>query len=259
MASKATYGALMGLGQGISQFGTTLTADTLKRQDDERIFSRQQSLQEISQRYQKQLQLDSQKFQTDKQQDQWDREDALVTPGTPLYQQYEDQRQKLRGEKQADSLEQIKAREAMYGSGRGGGVLANLNPSQWTPESFQPFMAEVNRLIDEDGMSADRAVEIVAGQMKLVPKPGASSADTANNNKIINSAVDIFGDAEIDEMIEFLQEYFPTEDLTNLTKDQLVIKFRELKRGHLISAPGLMNQGPGITPPANNNPLGLDM
>ena len=71
MASKAVYGALMGLGQGIAGYGKSLTAEALRRQADERDYNRQHSLQQIRQQYQNEARAQSQAFQVGLQDRQW--------------------------------------------------------------------------------------------------------------------------------------------------------------------------------------------
>ena len=52
MGKKALYGALMGLGEGISTYGGTLTTQATKEAEARLNFSRQASLEEIKQRFQ---------------------------------------------------------------------------------------------------------------------------------------------------------------------------------------------------------------
>ncbi len=251
---KAVYGALMGLGQGISQYGNALSADALSDRNDERMFTRQQSLEDIRQRFQFEFRQEERTFQEDVRDEKRDydegREMDLLDPGSDLYKSREAERKRLADEEQANKEA---LRKIPYGGS--GGVLSNLNQSQWTPKSWRALMTEINRVQSVERLTIDEAYQIASAKIPLVPKPGASSSDTANTNKIINESVDVFSEQFKDSMILELQEWFPGEDLSRLTKLQLVEKFKELKRLQL-SPSGLMNQAQFAAPGSSQaNPV----
>ena len=268
MAKKAWYGALMGVGQGVSTYGAALTTDALREQADDRIINRQHSLAQIRQQFDLKMQADRQQFQMDTRDEKRtydeDRELELLNPDSELYQKNEAERARLAAEKQANAVE---LRSTAYGgSGGASGIMGNLNQSQWTQESFQTFMSEVNRLQADEGLSAEEAYQRASGTTPLVPKPGASSADTANTNKIMNASIDAFMQQDKASMVFMLEEWFPGEDLSTLTKRQLLDKYKEVQGFAFPGGGGLMNPQPqGMINPQpqggglGNDPLGLNM
>lgn len=149
MASKATYGLMEGLGQGVSQWGGAMMTDALRERADERTTARQRSLEEIRQRYQNQRIDDDRQYEIDK-----------ITPGSPIYDRYEGHRQKVRGEEQEDTIEQINARGEAYGYGQnrapssvqGYEYYANLTPEQ------QAIYDHVNKIrANPEGLSQEDA------------------------------------------------------------------------------------------------------
>ena len=245
MASKAVYGALMGLGEGISGYGKSLTLEELRKQEDERTFSRQHSLQEIKQRYQKQVIAEKRTYDEG-------REMEGLTPGTDLYDKKEAQRQIERGEKTKDAISVAEARAAVY-SGGSSGVMGRFNMSQWTPESGQEFMAEVNRLV-ESGMSPQEAQRVASGTIDLVPKPQSTSSDSAGMNSTIDDELALFlsqpKELKVAALIELLGEEsrgqleaMSVSDLIEAYKTQLYQVFARRQTDPTPKPMGLMQPG----------------
>ena len=157
---KAMWGALMGLGQGISQYGDTLTKDTLARQAAQREFDRQVSLEEIRQKY-AETQLAETRLYNEGQKDK-DREYAdtkaleALTPGNPLHDAAETKRQVIRGETEDDALARIEAQSdatAARWEARGGGkasaAIQNVEYYKGLDDSGKAVFERVNKISEQ--------------------------------------------------------------------------------------------------------------
>lgn len=117
--SKAWYGALMGLGQGISGYGDALTKNALAVQADERASARQRERDERESIRQQSLQEIRQQFETDMQ----DRREAFDLQKIEDARQYDldkvnpetEAGRLLEAERQRELERQIELRETPYG------------------------------------------------------------------------------------------------------------------------------------------------
>jgi len=271
MASKAVYGALMGLGEGISGYGKALTTDALRRQADERDYDRQHSLQQIRQQYQNQRQLDSQAFQKQLQQENWDEAERVRQEGFTRDEAGRDPTTRLgalvEAEAERDSARRVNERSAYYGGSSG--VLSKINRNNWTPESLAAHLDEKQRL-QEDGMSETDASELASVTAPLVRRPESASKAESSASKSINDAVFLFESLDAYEQVERLVGYkgLTRVELEQMSSEQLfnlfMQKINDVEQ-RLINrnSSGLMN--PAISPenrtpppasPLNNDPIG---
>jgi len=258
MGSKAMYGALMGLGEGISGYGKSLTLDELRKQEDERTFDRQHSLQEIRQRYENSVREETRGYNEK-------RELEKVTPGTPIYDASEAERSRLSEEKQTQSLEQIEARGThLYGGSSG--MMNKFNPSVYTEESAREYMIEVRRLMETENMTAQEAQQIAFTTVDLQYKPPSTSQDNAGMNSSIDDELAVFLDKPDELKIETLISLGEdpqaligksTMELIELYKTKLYGIFQRRGQDRTDQFNGLMNPGGAAGQGANPDPLNL--
>jgi len=258
MASKAVYGALMGLGQGISGYGKTLTVEELRKQEDARTTERQHSLQQIRQQYENGVRAETRRYNED-------REMEGLDPSSEYGGALEAQRSRLAEEKHKQSMELVGERAKMYGGGSGK-IMSQFNMSQWTPESGQLFMAEVQRLIEEEGMSPQEAQMVASSTVDLVPKVQSTASDTAGMNSSIDDEVGLFlsqpREMKIEALVELLGEEarpqleaMEVRAMIELYKTNLYQIFARRRQDPTPS--GLMSGAGGNDAPDPNDPLGL--
>lgn len=252
MGKKAFYGALMGLGEGISTYGGMLATQAVENKK----IDRQASIEEIRQRFKLQVTADDRMYKAGLLDDEYQREEDILTPGHPLYESRETQRQLEQEGKQANA---VALRKMPYGGSSG--ILADLNQSQWTPDSFRAFMAEVNQLV-ESGMTPEEAQRIASGTTPLVPKPPTAASDTANLNKSVRDAVALFtGKADMIKVEMLVDLGHPREVMETLSTLQLIEEFKRAmmsvmampEQGGLMNAAPVSNGGP---PDLQTDPMG---
>jgi hypothetical protein len=265
---KAAYGALMGLGQGISQWGNQMAADVLSKQKEKREFDRQASLLDISQRYQQtQLQetreynegqkLEQRTYDEGRKEEEREYKLREATPGTPEYEA----RQRL----QDEELERQKELRAVpyASSASGGSVLSTINPDNYTAESFGPWVEEVTRLMDQEGLSEREAGLVAQTKFPLISKPEATKEADAGAIKSAREDTQEFSSNYDDKQskIERLVELGlgTPEDLEKLSVTQLDALFRDSRMEFWGVGKGLMDQKAGGLPPpgAKDDPLGI--
>lgn len=261
--SKAGYAALMGLGEGLAQYGGWRAQDALLQQREDRVFSRQKSLEEIRQRY-REAEIASQRTYNESIRDE-ERQYGLkqLTPGTPEYDLREQQRQKERTESRTDAEALIEARGDAYGYGsRGGGkVLSALNPASFTTESWTPFIKEFNALVEAGTDEKDavrKAMEVAPLQLKPSSSAGVDQAAVRSANEAMSVAME--------ESPEYLREMlleagYSEQQLAGLSKFELLQLYRAAMMQLFGTASpgggGLMGGQPPMGLDDNADPLGL--
>ena len=167
-------------------------------------------------------------------------------------------------EKQPQSLEQIEARSDMYGGGSNS-MMSSLNQSQWTPESWKPFITEVNMLVT-DGLDPKDAARISSERNQLVPKAPAASLDHAGMNKSIDGELAIFLEQPDELKIQALVslgedearlQAMSTMQLIELYKTKLYGIFERRGQNQSNQMQGLMNPTGGGEEAGQPDPLGL--
>jgi len=252
MGSKASYGALMGLGEGISEYGKTLSVEESRKQSDARTFDRQKSLQEISQQFRSGETDRKNEYDMDK-----------ITPGSDIYEAYEANRQKVRTEGTEDAIAIAEARANVY-SGGSGKVMSQFNMSQWTPESSRMFLQEVQRLVTEEDMDEQEAMLVAGGTIELKPKPPSSSAESAGITKAVNVDLGIFNGQPKEGKIQLLVALLGEDQRSRLEAMTVVelLRLYKMEAYNAYSPPGagLMNAAPGgTTPPGTGDVLNLGL
>ena len=149
MASKALWGALMGAGQGISQYGSWLGTNALAEDADRRISRRQQSLEEIRERYQNQRTADTRAYQDSVRADNRAYELEKLDPDSEYYRRSEALRTKQADEALGRSKE---LRETPYGgtSSRVPTAIQNTEYYQSLSPEERAIYDRVNKISDED-------------------------------------------------------------------------------------------------------------
>ena len=283
--SKAAWGAIAGLGQGISQYGGLMGAEAIRKKDRQDEIDRQNSLEEIRRRYQVEDRQELRAYQ-DVQRDEGrtymedqrneGREYATnqkikaSTPGNPEYDLAEAQRQMQRKETLADQKE---IRTIPFGGGSGFGTY---NPSNYNDDTNQDIMMATQKNL-ENGMDKKDAIENaqmtvgVAGNLRSKPSFSGGAIESSTH-EIINNEIRALKSQDKYGMIQQMldEEVASKEELEDKTGPQLLNIYRKHLRENVYPI-GLMNQGaptfntdPGssqdnpidITPGALKPPLG---
>lgn len=235
-------GALMGLGQGLSQYGQALTKEELLKQSDARTFDRQVSLQEISQQYQR-----SEK-DADNEYALQQKKDAL-DPTTELGDLTEAAAVRTQGR----AIEVVQERASLYG--RGG--RSPLNPNNWTQESWTPYISEILRLKDDDPDLSDEEADTQAQvAFPLVQNKTSANASDVNIEKAVTAEVVIFLNLPTELKVDWLvnQLGFKEADLTGKSDKQLIELLKVNLYEIFTRSKGLMGGPPSTGKP---DPLGI--
>lgn len=218
---KAAYGALMGLGEGISDYGKTLTADTLSRQKEQRELDRQASLQQIRQQFQMQLQQNTQQFQTDLRDEKRAYEEAremeLLDPNSDLYQAKEAERARLAKEKQDQELERINARGDSYSTRSALPSLSQL--SAFTDESRDRAISEYKERVNAGEDPSD--AWFMAQQALESKDPNKSSGVETKITSAVVDGMKGFAALDIDSKRYLLESKYPNRQLDTASEDVL--------------------------------------
>ena len=287
--SKAAWGAIAGLGQGISQYGGLMGAEAIRKKDRQDEIDRQNSLEEIRRRYQVEDRQELRAYQ-DVQRDEGrtymedqrneGREYATnqkikaSTPGNPEYDLAEAQRQMQRKETLADQKE---IRAMPYGGGSNGGSGFGIyNPANFDDETNQAVTTAYQENLDS-GMDPRAAIDDaqarigVAGNLRSKPSFSGGAIESSTH-EIINNEIRALKSQDKYGMIQQMldEEVASKEELEDKTGPQLLNIYRKHLRENVYPI-GLMNQGaptfntdPGssqdnpidITPGALKPPLG---
>lgn len=251
MASKAAYGALMGLGQGISGYGQSMMADTLRKEQEQRAYDRQRSLEEIRQKYQQGL-IDSARA--------YDRE--KLDPNTEIGSLVEEEKQR----RLQDSITLQETRNDAWAD-RGYGVPSISTLSKFTDESVAAARAEVGRLV-ADGASEREAWNSpeVASILESKPKTSSNAVDAKTAGAQLD-LIKTFWKLDRYKKEEKLEGYFPGQDFSGMPEGELDRMYEAYVTGNLptYGGQGLTNSRPitpNYGPPETDtidptNPLGL--
>lgn len=287
-SKRALYAGLAGIGQGAAQYGGWLAGDALARMGEDREFDRQKSLMEIRQRYQTQTQIDMADPNSalggalERQRIRFAKE-QLGDPSTELGPLMEDYRIKLAKEQYDPTTEvgavmeahrgrenqrAIDLREA-YGYGSSAGIIGNLSPGLYTPESWNKFMVVLNDEIaaqqtrgeKEDVEAAARKAFTIAPLVEKKEVPAGVQGDITSS---INDALGIFMQGGKAQMVMTLMDLeLGGEELQDKSVNELVEIYRQFLTknfgGALLDQSGLGPVGPGAMPGAQGDTLGIGL
>ena len=234
MGKKALYGALMGMGEGISQYGGVLTADELRKAAANETFDRQTSLQEIRQRFQIEFRGEEREYQSELLADKHQREEDMMTPGNPLYEMGETQRQKMRGEGQEDDLAKIRERNKIYGGGNSASIR-NTEFYKALSDADKEIYDHVNKISEKGVLTQAQRDKYVLDLYANFSKQGKYD----QNSTVKNLGID------------------PKLTGTDL-RDAIITQFRSTVDSVAGPKPttGLMNPGNSMSPGSGpNNPI----
>lgn len=248
MSNKSVWGAaLMGLGQGAQFYGGLLAKDEMEKRADERLRSRQESLQEISQRFQ--LDMEKSRRTFDRAQTINDRnyqeglEMRRRDPNDPLGAAYRAD-EEFKNDLYKDRY------KSMYGDR--GGLFAKHNSANFSAEAnkfisdrFDELKAADPDLSDQDAY--ERAM-LDASSEGLIEKTGSTSSLDASAQKSQNEIVAEVGNMERYELESFLVgEGMPEEDLEGMPVADLRNLVVQIKLGFFKEhSPYFQSKGNGL-------------
>lgn len=261
MGNKAVWGAaLMGLGQGAQFYGGLLAKDEMEKRADERLRSRQESLQEISQRFQLDMEKSRRTYERAQTVNERNYQEGLkmreLDPNDPLGAA-------IRSEKEFENDLYEKRYKSMYGD-RGGNLLSTHNAANFSAEANQFIFSRMDELMEADPNltkrdAYERAVMDAASE-GLIEKTGTTSSIDASAQKSQNEIVAEVGNMERYELESFLAgegmaeeelEGMPVADLRNLVVQIKLGFFKEHSPYFQSKGAGLMGDGD------ESDPLGL--
>jgi hypothetical protein len=243
MASKSFWAALGGVGQGAQFWGQMAGRDALAEAQSKRTFSRQQKLQEISQKWREGLRDEERQYALQQ-----------ITPGNEVYGVSEAHRQKLRTEGLEDQQDLITHRADAYGYGSGGRssrLLSTMSPLHWTPETWGPFIKEVETQVGA-GADPDAAARRAMIKHPLEPRQeaGSSQATVRFVTDQMSLMLDTLQTSGPEELIAALVQLgYPEEQLTGMEPRELLALYqREMQQYGSLQGGGLMSD-PGFDMP----------
>lgn len=262
---KAIFGALMGVGQGVSQYGQLLARDVIAKQHAKEEFDRQTSLLEIRDRYERDRLKDELNPMSEigslREAKRLRELNEQYDPADPIYQKREAERIRLAKESidpttevgglmeakaEREHKRQVELRQA-YGYGTSTG-LGTYNPSNYSDETNQEIMTIYSSNIDAGMSEKDALIDAqrqvgVAGNLKSKPSSVGQDLGVEIEKRILGDMQDA-NKMSATDLAYLLSEDNPERlaELENKPKSELLKMYRQTLRTDVYPRPpGLMN------------------